>query len=144
MKSIWHAAAKEVAYKLLDLRKESWKDYSIFEKSLVHNELNEQFKFIPPINPKRIDKYLSGHLRTSRGVWKAHWKKFGAANRHHNCPQEAWDKLSKWWPTIQCQEVATELASRRARVERNSNVGCISLADRMAVQVSSKSLFISA
>lgn len=28
LKCKWHAAAKDVAYKLLDLRKESWKEYS--------------------------------------------------------------------------------------------------------------------
>ena len=136
LKSTWHAAAKEVAYKLLDLRKESWKDYSIFEKSVVHNELKEAYKFDPPLDPKRVDKYLSCHLRTSRAVWKAHWKKYGTEHRHHNCPEEAWAKLSSWWPTIGCQEEAAEMASRRARVDRISNVGRSSLEDRMDVQVS--------
>lgn len=32
LKARWHVAAKEVAYKLLDLRKESWKEYTMFEK----------------------------------------------------------------------------------------------------------------
>lgn len=136
LKSIWHAGAKEVAYKFLDLTKESWKEYTIFEKNMVHNELKEQFKFQPPIDPKCIDKYLSGHLRTSRAVWKAHWKKFGPSKRHHNCPQDAWDKLCKWWPTTACQEEAAEMASRRARVENTSKVGRTSLLDRMDKQVS--------
>ena len=137
LKGKWHAAAKELAYKFLDLTKESWKDYNIFEKTTIHNELKEQFKFYPPICPKLIDKYLSGHLRTSRAVWKAHWKKHGPSKRHHNCPQDAWDKLCLWWPTTKCQEEAAEMASRRAMVERTSKVGRSSLVDRMGEQVSS-------
>jgi hypothetical protein len=136
LKGPWHAAAKEVAYKFLDLTKESWKDYSVFEKSVVHNEINEQYKFDPPIGPKTIDNYLSCHLRTSRAVWKAHWKKNGPAERHHNCPQVAWDKLCKWWPTSACKEQAAVMASRRARVEKNSKVGRSSLVHRMDEQVS--------
>ena len=134
LKGVWHAAAKEVAYKFLDLTKESWKEYTHFEKSRVHNEVNEQFHFEPPIDPKRIDKYLSSHLRTSRAVWKAHWKKNGPTERHHNCPQDAWKKLCKWWPTTACQEEAAEMASRRGMVERNSKVGRSSLMDRMDEQ----------
>jgi hypothetical protein len=137
LKGIWHAAAKEVAYKFLDLTKDSWKDYSMFEKGVVHNEMNAQFKFDPPITPKRIDKFLSNHLRTSRAVWKAHWKKCGPSERHHNCPQGAWDRLCKWWPTSACREQAAVMASRRARVEKNSKVGRSSLVDRMDEQVSS-------
>jgi hypothetical protein len=136
LKSAWHAAAKEVAYKFLDLRKESWKDYSFFEKSVVHNQLNEAYKFDPPLDPKRVDKFLSGHLRTSRAVWKAHWKKEGPENRHHNCPEEAWAKLITVWPTAACQEEAADMASRRARVEKTSIVGRSSLMDRMEAEVS--------
>lgn len=136
LKGAWHAAAKEVAYKILDLRKESWKDYSIFEKSVVHKELKAAYNFDPPLDPQRIDKYLSCHLRTSRAVWKAHWKKHGSGNRHHNCPEEAWEKLTQWWPTAACQEEAAIMASRRSRVEKTSNVGRSSLVDRMDVEVS--------
>lgn len=32
LKARWHAIAKEVAYKLLDLRKGGWKECSHFEK----------------------------------------------------------------------------------------------------------------
>jgi hypothetical protein len=135
LKCAWHAAAKELAYKFLDLTKESWKEYSVFEKTRLHKELNEHYKFDPPIRPKRIDKYLSGHLRTSRAVWKAHWKRYGPADRHLNCPQAAWDKLCTWWPTAACQEEAADMASRRARVERTSKVGRSSLMDRMDEQV---------
>lgn len=135
LKSTWHAAAKEVAYKFLDLTKESWKDYSRFERTVVHNEVNEQYNFDPPIDPKRIDKYLSCHFRTSRAVWKAHWKKNGPSERHRNCPQLAWDKLTKWWSTDACREEAEEMASRRARVETHSKVGRSSLVDRMDEQV---------
>ena len=135
LKSTWHAAAKESAYKLLDITKESWKDYSIFEKSVVHREVNVAYKFDPPIDPKRIDKYLSCHLRTSRAVWKAHWKKYGPEQRHHNCPEGAWAKLCSWWLTTACQEEAAEMANRRARVEKVSNVGRIALVDRMEVEV---------
>lgn len=141
LKSAWHAAAKEVAYKFLDLRKESWKEYTIFEKNTVHNEVNEQYKYNPPIDPKRIDKYLSGHLRTSRAVWKAHWKRHGPTQRHHNCPEAAWEKLVKWWPTDACQEESVEMASRRARVERNNKVGRSSLMERMDEQVSNIMVF---
>lgn len=135
-KAAWHAAAKEVAYKFLDLTKESWKDYSIFERTVVHNELNEQYKFDPPLKPSRIDKYLSCHLRTSRAVWKAHWKKYGPSERHHNCPQLAWDMLCKRWPTAKSQEEAAKMSSRRARVEKGSKVGRSSLLDRMDETVS--------
>jgi hypothetical protein len=122
LKGAWHAAAKEVAYKLLDLTK----------------ELNAQFKFDPPIDSKKIDNFLSSHLRTSRAVWKAHWKKFGPSERHHNCPQGAWDKLCKWWPTAACQEQAAVMASRRARVASHSKVGSRSLLERMDDQVSNQ------
>lgn len=60
MKTRWHAAAKEIAYKLLDLGKEGWKGYSIFEKRKVHKELNAQYKFDPPLDPKRVEEYLAG------------------------------------------------------------------------------------
>lgn len=136
LKSAWHAAAKEVAYKFLDLRKERWKDYSFFEKSVVHAQLNEVYNFDPPLDPKKVDKFLSSHLRTSRAVWKAHWKKEGPKNRHHNCPEEAWAKLITIWPTAACQEEAAEMASRRAHVEKPSSVGRSSLLDRMDVEVS--------
>jgi cell wall-associated NlpC family hydrolase len=135
LRSAWHAAAKEVAYKLLDLRKESWKEYSIFEKGVVHKELNEVYKFDPPLDPFVIDKFLSAHLRTSRAVWKAHWKKYGSEHRHHNCPEEAWASLTKFWPTPECKEEAAEMAGRRSRVERTSNVGRSSLVDRMDIEV---------
>ena len=104
LKAKWHAAAKEVAYKLLDLRKESWKDYNIFEKTMVHMELDARYKFDPPLDPRCVDKYLSGHLRTSRAVWKVYWQKYGDTQRHHNCPEEAWAKLTKWYvahPSLQ-------------------------------------------
>jgi hypothetical protein len=136
LKSIWHAAAKEIAYKLLDLRKETWKDYTPFEKALVHNELNAQFKFDPPLDPKTIDKFLSGHLRTSRAVWKMHWKKYGPDIRHPNCPEEAWAKLVLKWPTDRCKDEAAEMANRRARVERKSTVGRSSLMAWMDATVS--------
>lgn len=131
LKAAWHAAAKELGYKFLDLTKESWKEYTFHEKNTIHTELNEQYKFNPPIDPKRIDKYLSGHLRASRAVWKAHWKKYGPSQRHHNCPQAVWTKLCLWWPTTACREEAVEMASRRARVEKISTVGRSSLHDRM-------------
>lgn len=140
LKATWHAAAKEVAYKFLDLRKESWKDYNIFEKNMVHNEVREQFKSDPPLDSKCIDKYLSGHFRTARAVWKAHWKKFGSMARHHNCPEEAWEKLTKWWQTDACQEEATEMARRRAHVEQNSTAGRISVEERMSVEVSNPTI----
>ena len=136
LKSAWHAAAKEVAYKFLDLTKESWKEYNHFEKDRVHREVNEQYKFDPPIDPKRIDKFLSCHLRTSRAVWKAHWKKYGTSNRHPNCPELAWQKLTRWWPTAVCIAEAAEMASRRAKVEKTSKVGRSSLMERMDDEVS--------
>ena len=136
LKGMWHAAAKEVAYKFLDLRKDNWKDYSLREKGMIHNELKEQYKFDPPLDPKSIDKYLSGHLRTSRAVWKAHWKKYGDTKRHHNCPEEAWEKLTKWWCTDACQEESADMASRRVRVQRSSKMGRNSLLDRMDEEVS--------
>ena len=140
LKSAWHTAAKEVAYKLLDLRKESWKEYTIFDKAKVHKEFALEYTFDPPIDTTRIDKYLSGHLRTSRAVWKAHWKKYGPSNRPNKCPEEAWEKLTAWWPTGKCQEEAATMASRRARVEKTSKVGRSSLVDRMEVQVSNNLL----
>jgi hypothetical protein len=141
LKAIWHAAAKELAYKFLDLRKESWKDYTYFERSTIHNELNAQYKFDPPIDPKTIDHYLAGHLRTSRAVWKVHWKKYGAERRHPNCPEAAWQKLTQWWPTDECKEKAAEMASRRARVEKTSKVGPRSLISRMDAEVRTVTIF---
>lgn len=131
LKTVWHAAAKEVAYKLLDLRKDGWKEYSHFEKHTVHTEVNERYGFNPPIDPKSIDKYLSAHFRTSRAVWKAHWKKYGDSQKHPNCPKDAWAKLITWWPTEACQEEAAEMASRRSGVEKNSKLGRNSLLERM-------------
>ena len=48
LRGAWHTAAKEVAYKYLDLRKESWKDYTIHDKGVVHKELLAQFSCDPP------------------------------------------------------------------------------------------------
>ena len=90
LKARWHSAAKEAAYKFLDLRKDSWKCYTFFEKENIHRELNEHYKFDPMLDPKRVDKYLASHLRSSRAVWKAHWLKNGDDNRHPNCPDYVW------------------------------------------------------
>ena len=138
LKARWHAAAKEVAYKLLDLRKEGWKGYSNFEKGQLHADLNATYKFDPPLEHKRVEKYLSGHLRTSRAVWKAHWLKYGDSQRHHNCPPEAWAKLTQWWPTEKCKEAAANMAARRARVQGNGRMGRSSLVDRLTAEVSRK------
>ena len=135
LKGAWHIAAKEAAYKYLDLRKESWKDYNQFEKAQVHKELAAQYRCNPPIDIECVDKYLSGHLRTSRAVWKAHWRKYGPSRRHHNCPVEAWEKLTTWWPTERCREEAAEMSNRRAMVEGSSKVGRNSLLHRMDAQV---------
>ena len=135
LKSRWHAAAKEAAYKLLDLRKEGWKDYTLFEKSKVRDEINDKYHFDPPIDPRKVDKYLAGHLRTSRGVWKAHWQKHGDDNRHPNCPVEAWGVLIKRWPTGACMEEAVEMAGRRSLVQNASKTGRNSLLDRMDEEV---------
>lgn len=131
LKARWHAAAKEAAYKILDLRKEGWKDYTIFEKEKVHREIKHQYKFDPPLDPRKVDKYLAGHLRTSRGVWKAHWQKYGDAKKHHNCPEEAWESLIKWWCTEACMEESRKMAGRRSLVQNASKSGRNSLIDRM-------------
>lgn len=89
LKARWHATTKEVAYRILDLRKEGWKACSIFEKARVHKELNALIKFDPPLDPKRLEKYLAGHLWSARAVWKAHWLRHGDDARHPNCPKEA-------------------------------------------------------
>lgn len=135
LKSRWHAAAKTVAYKLLDLRKDGWKEYTNFDKARVHKELNAEYKFDPPLDQKRVEKYLSGHLRTSRAVWKAHWLKYGDSQRHHNCPEEAWEALTKWWPTAKCQTAAADMAARRAKVQSTGRTGRTSLIDRMTAEV---------
>lgn len=135
LKARWHAAAKEIAYKLLDLRKNSWKEYSQFEKSRVHNELNAHYNFDPPLSPHRIDKFLANHLRSSRSVWKAHWTKGGDENRHPNCPEEAWAKLIKWWCTEACMEESAEMAARRSLVQKSSKTGRTRLVDRMEEHV---------
>ena len=139
LKARWHAAAKDLAYKMLDLRKDGWKDYSIFDKGRLHAELDARYKFDPPLEHKRVEKYLSGHLRTSRAVWKAHWLKYGDLQRHHNCPPEAWAKLTKWWPTEKCKEAAADMAARRARVQGNGRTGRTSMVDRLTAEVSRNS-----
>ena len=72
LKSRWHAAAKTIVYNLMEF-KEGWKGYSIFEKGLIHQEPNAQYKFDSPMDLKLMEKYLAGHLRTSRAVWKTQW-----------------------------------------------------------------------
>lgn len=135
LKARWHSAAKEAAYKLLDMRKEGWKSYSIFDKTKVHREINRAFVFDPPLDLKRVDKYLAAHLRSSRAVWKAHWVSHGEENRHPNCPEEAWDKLTKWWPTEQCMEESAKMVGRRKLVQHTSKNGRTRLVDRMEDQV---------
>ena len=104
LKTRWHSAAKEVAYIFLDIRKESWRAYTMFENTLVHKELNVQYKFDSPLDPKRVDKYLCRHLHSARAVWKAHWLQYGDDAWHPNCPEEAWQKLIRWWPSQACRE----------------------------------------
>ena len=135
LKARWHAAAKEAAYKILDVSKEGWKEFSIFDREKVHTELNDNYKFDPPLDPKSVDKYLSGHLRTSRAIWKAHWAKYGVAERHHNCPAHAWAKLIEWWPTEACMEESAKMASRRTKIQSSSKTGRKSLLDRMNEEV---------
>ena len=136
LKARWHTAAKDAAYRLLDLRKESWKEYSNFDKGKVYSEINQKFKFDPPIEPRRINKYLAGHLRSSRAVWKAHWQVHGDHNRHHNCPEEAWETLIKWWPTQACKDVAADMAQRRKFVQNKSKTGRKPLVERLEDEVS--------
>lgn len=136
LKARWHAAAKECAYKLLDMTKESWRSYTFFEKGLVHNELKDAYKFDPPLDPKRTDKYLAGHLRSARATWKAHWLQHGDENRHPNCPEVAWEKLILWWRTSECRDEAAAMAERRSRVRNGSKSGRKGIVDRMDEQVS--------
>jgi hypothetical protein len=135
LKTRWQAAAKEVAYKLLDLRKDSWKAYTDFEKSKVHKELEAKYKFEPALDPATINKYLANHLRSARATWKNHWLTHGDDGRHPNCPEEAWEKLIKWWPTEACQDQAAAMADRRSKVQKASNTGRKPLVDRMEDQV---------
>lgn len=135
LKARWQSAAKEAAYKHLDMRKEGWKGYSIFDKSKVHKEINATYKFDPPLDTKRVEKYLAAHLRSSRAVWKAQWLRHGDDNRHPNCPEEAWAKLIKWWPTEKCMEESAQMASRRKLVVHTSKTGRTQLVDRMEDQV---------
>lgn len=137
LKARWHSAAKTAAYKFLDMRKDSWKAYSMFEKAKVHKEINTVYKFDPPLDPKRVDKYLAAHLRSSRAVWKAHWLRNGDENRHPNCPEEAWETLIKWWCTEQCMEESAEMVNRRKLVQQSSKTGRTRLVDRMEEQVRS-------
>ena len=50
---------------------------------------NAHYKFDPPLDPKCVDKYLVGHLHSSRAECKAHWVKHGDKERHINCLEEA-------------------------------------------------------
>lgn len=135
MKVRWHSAAKEVAYKILDMRKEGWKGYSLHDKGKVHKELNEKYKFDPPLDPQRVEKYLAEHLRSSRAVWKTHWLKHGDEDWHHNCPKDAWEQLIQWWPTEACMEESAEMACRGSQVQNSSKTGRKQLVDRMDEQV---------
>ena len=136
LKVRWHTVAKTVAYQILDLTKESWKEYTIHDKGLVYRALNEQFQFDPPIDARRVEKYLCGHLRSSRAVWKAHWQKYGDHNRHLHCPEEAWETLIKWWPTQACKEESKNMAERRKLVQNRSTTGRKRMVDRMDEEVS--------
>ena len=135
LKARWHSAAKEVAYSTLDLSKDGWKAYSVFDKCKVHKELNEKYKFDPPLDPKRVDKYLAGHLRSSRAAWKAHWLKYGDDNRHQNCPEDSWAKLIQWWPSEACMEEAADMAGRRSLVQNARKTGRKALVQRMDEEV---------
>jgi hypothetical protein len=135
LKARWHAAAKEACYKILDLRREGWKGYSHFEKTKMHNEMNAIAKFEPPIERRRVEKFLAQHLRGSRAVWKAHWRRHGDKNRHPNCPEEAWAQLIKWWCTEACTDEANDMASRRSMVQNNSKLGRKELVDQMEEEV---------
>ena len=141
LKARWHSAAKEVAYNILDLSKDGWKAYSMFEKGKIHKELNEKYKFDPPLDRKRVEKYLAGHLRISRGAWKAHWQKYGDNERHQNCPQDSWEKLIQWWPTEACMEEATNMACRRSLVKNGSKMGRKTLVERMDEEVRNTPFF---
>lgn len=98
-------------------------------------ELREMYTFEPPLDPLRVEKYLAAHLRSARAVWKAHWQKHGPDNRHPNCPEEAWAKLTKWWPTEECREEAARMAVRRSKVKGGSKTGRKALLDRMDEEV---------
>ena len=135
LKARWHSAAKEVAYNTLDLSKDGWKAYSMFDKAKVHKDLNEKYKFDPPLDPKRVEKYLAGHLRSSRAAWKAHWIKYGDNVRHQNCPADTWAKLIRWWPTEACMEEAASMAGRRSLVQNASKTGRKTLVERMDEEV---------
>ena len=138
LKTRWHAAAKEIAYKLLDLRKEGWRGHSIFDKGKVHKELSSQYKLDPPLDPKRVDKYLAGHFCSSRAVWKAHWQRCGDFDRHHNYPKEAWEKLIQWWPIEACKEESADMVGRRSHVQNASSTGRKSLVERTEHEVSTQ------
>lgn len=135
LKAKWHAAAKEAAYKLLDLRKEGWKAYTPFEKTLVRKEVYKLYTFDPPLDPSVIDRFLCNHLRSARAVWKAHWLRYGDDVPHPNCPEEAWESLIQWWKTPECMEEAAAMAERRSKVQSASKTGRKRLVDRMDDEV---------
>lgn len=135
LKARWHSVAKEVLYNTLDLSKDGWKAYSTFDKGKIHKELNEKYKFDPPLDPKRVEKYLAGHLRSARAAWKAHWLKYRDNERHQNCPEDSWAKLIQWWPTEACMEDAASMASRRSLVQNASKTGRKALVERMDEEV---------
>lgn len=102
LKARWYKGAREITYKLLDLRKKNYKDYTI-EK--------------PPL-----------HVKT---LMKDNWLKYGDWKQHQNCHTEAWESLVKWGPTKSCMVDTQEMAGGKSLVHFASKTRQNSLIERL-------------
>ena len=130
----WHQAVKAVAYRVLDLTIMNWAHQSKRDVKRFHEELQKEYRFVPELDKHCVEKYLKGHLRSSRAVWKQVWTDTGDLMKPQNCPTEVWEVLIKWWPTTVAKATAESMKDIRTRVKSLHRLGRKNLAEVIALE----------
>lgn len=130
----WHQAVKAVAYRVLDLTIMNWAQQSKRDVKRFHEDLQKEYSFVPELGQHCVEKYLKGHLQSSRASWKQVWADTGELVKPHNCPIEVWEVLIKWWPTTAAKATATNMKDMRTKVKNPHRLGRKNLSEVIALE----------
>lgn len=130
----WHQAVKAVAYRVLDLTIMNWAHQSKRDVKRFHEELEKEYRFVPELGKHCIEKYLKGHLRSSRAAWKQVWADTGELVKPENCPSEVWEVLVKWWPTTVAKATSDNMKDIRKKVKNLHRLGWKNLSEVIALE----------
>ena len=130
----WHQAVKAVAYRVLDLTIMNWAHQSKRDVKRFHEELQKEYRFVPELGKHSVEKYLKGHLRSSRAAWKQVWADTGELVKPENCTYEVWEVLVKWWPTTVAKATSDNMKDIRKKVTNLHRLGRKNLSEVIALE----------